>query len=80
MPFSGQDETIICRDCRTAFVFTIGEQEFYNTKGLADPPKRCAPCRAKKKAEKQGAQETQVAEAAWQDEREQGDSRRSRRR
>jgi hypothetical protein len=47
--FSGQDEVIKCCDCGIDFMFTAKDQEFYNSKGFKDPPKRCKACRAKKK-------------------------------
>lgn len=34
----------ICRDCSTAFVLTIGEQEFFRDRNLS-LPNRCRPCR-----------------------------------
>ena len=35
-----KDKTITCCDCHQDFVFTAGEQEFYQTKGLTNEPKR----------------------------------------
>lgn len=52
MPFSGQDETKTCVDCRCQFIFTVGEQKFFEEKGFTDPPKRCKPCRDIRKAQK----------------------------
>jgi len=43
------DKTIICDDCGQEFVFTVGEQEFYQQKGLPDP-KYCLICRGKYEA------------------------------
>ena len=43
------DQYLVCCDCRSEFVFTSGEAEFFETKGYL-PPKRCAPCRRKKRA------------------------------
>lgn len=39
-----------CVDCSKTFVIEPGEVAFYENKGL-DLPKRCAECRAKRKAE-----------------------------
>jgi predicted N-acetyltransferase YhbS len=47
-----KDKTIVCKDCGEEFVFTVGEQEFYNEKGFQNEPQRCKPCRDKKKNEK----------------------------
>lgn len=45
------DQTLTCRDCGQSFVWTAGEQEFYQTKGLSAPT-RCRDCRAKRKLER----------------------------
>lgn len=47
------DRMLECQDCKQEFVFTEGEQEFFATKGFTDP-KRCKPCRDKKKAQRAG--------------------------
>ena len=51
---SFQDKTIQCVDCGTDFSFTAGEQEFYQSRGYTNEPKRCAPCRQTRKAERNG--------------------------
>jgi CxxC-x17-CxxC domain-containing protein len=40
------DKTISCRDCGMDFVFSSGEQQFYQEKGLTHEPQRCPSCRA----------------------------------
>jgi len=73
MPFSGKDETITCTDCKQPFVFTVGEQAFFDSKGFTDAPRRCKPCRDVRKATRpqQGPPQTQArpqaAQAAPQD-------------
>ena len=47
-----QEKSIHCSDCGTNFTFTAGEQEFYASKGFTNEPKRCAPCRAARKAQR----------------------------
>ncbi len=47
-----KDKTLTCVDCNAEFIFTVKEQEFYEEKGFTNEPKRCADCRAKKKAER----------------------------
>ncbi|EFH87334.1 zinc-ribbon domain containing protein [Ktedonobacter racemifer] len=42
---SFDDKTLKCRDCGNDFLFTAGEQEFYQQKGLMNQPSRCRPCR-----------------------------------
>jgi len=46
------DKTIQCVDCRTSFTFTAGEQEFFQTKGFTNEPKRCPDCRRANKAKR----------------------------
>ena len=48
------DQTLVCRDCGKQFVWTAGEQEFYEQRGYTNPPSRCPSCRAKHKAERGG--------------------------
>jgi len=50
-----QDEKLICEECNSEFIFTVGEQEFYAEKGLVNKPKRCTECRKvrKQKGKKQ---------------------------
>lgn len=40
-----EDKTLVCRDCGGEFVFTAGEQEFYESRGLLNEPRRCPECR-----------------------------------
>lgn len=43
-----QDISIICIDCSQAFIWSVGEQSFFRQKLLANPPKRCKPCKKAK--------------------------------
>ncbi|MBE6072236.1 MAG: cytochrome C551 [Clostridium butyricum] len=43
------DKTIVCRDCNDEFIFSVGEQEFYQEKGFSNEPVRCPACRRAKK-------------------------------
>ncbi len=49
---SFQDKSIQCSDCGTTFVFSAGEQEFFQTKGFTNEPKRCTSCRRAKKEQR----------------------------
>ena len=42
------DEEKTCRDCRGAFMFTAGEQQFFQQMAY-NPPVRCKACRDKRK-------------------------------
>jgi CxxC-x17-CxxC domain-containing protein len=49
------DKALRCRECGREFVFTAGEQEFYQLKGLLNEPARCPECRAIRKAQRAGS-------------------------
>lgn len=44
-----QDKTLVCKDCGAEFIFSAGEQEFYEEKGFQNEPTRCRDCRAARK-------------------------------
>ena len=44
-----QDKTLQCSDCNATFTFSVQEQEFFQTKGFTNEPKRCSPCRQTRK-------------------------------
>lgn len=46
---SFMDRNITCRDCGQSFVFTAGEQSFYQQKGFQNEPTRCPNCRRQRK-------------------------------
>ncbi len=48
------DKTLVCRDCNKEFVFTSEEQDFYQSHGLMNEPKRCPECRASRRRERAG--------------------------
>lgn len=43
------DETLTCIDCGREFVFSSGEQRFYEQKGFQNKPNRCPDCRQARK-------------------------------
>lgn len=45
------DKILTCADCKNEFLFTSSEQTFYAAKKFTDP-KRCKPCRERKRAER----------------------------
>jgi len=47
-----QDKSLTCSDCGTTFTFSSGEQEFFQSKGFTNEPKRCPSCRRAKKAQR----------------------------
>lgn len=44
------DENLNCVDCGREFVFSSGEQRFYEQKGFQNKPNRCPDCRQARKA------------------------------
>ncbi len=55
------DQEINCIDCKMDFSFSEGERAFYDSRGLTEP-KRCANCRAVKKAKRAEEEETAPTE------------------
>ncbi|MHB9036550.1 MAG: zinc-ribbon domain-containing protein [Armatimonadota bacterium] len=46
-----QDKEIKCKDCGQNFIFTAGEQEFFQSRGFTEPI-RCKSCREIRKSQK----------------------------
>ena len=44
------DETLACVDCGRDFIFSSGEQRFYEQKGFQNKPNRCPDCRQARKS------------------------------
>lgn len=42
---STADRILTCRACGATFKFSAGEQSFYASRGLLNPPSRCSACR-----------------------------------
>ena len=55
-----EDKTLQCSDCGNEFIFTAAEQEFFQSKGYTNEPKRCPACRQARKAERMGARPRQM--------------------
>lgn len=51
---STEDKTLVCSDCSEEFIFSAQEQDFYQEKGFENEPRRCKPCRQKRKAQRSG--------------------------
>jgi len=51
---SFQDKSLQCSDCGATFTFGAEEQEFFQTKGYTNEPKRCPSCRQARKSERYG--------------------------
>ena len=46
------DKTLTCKDCGAEFIFTEGEQAFYEEKGFTNEPVRCQDCRRARKQQR----------------------------
>jgi CxxC-x17-CxxC domain-containing protein len=51
---SFQDKSLQCADCGASFTFSVEEQEFFQSKGYTNEPKRCPSCRQARKSERYG--------------------------
>ena len=49
-----KDKTLECSDCGSEFTFSADEQEFFQTRGYTNEPKRCPECRQVRKAQRYG--------------------------
>ena len=59
-----EDKTLVCKDCGEEFVFTAGEQEFYESKGFVNEPQRCKNCRMARKNSERANREMFTATCA----------------
>lgn len=50
-----QDKQLTCADCGAQFTFSAAEQEFFQSKGYTNEPKRCPTCRQARKTERVGS-------------------------
>jgi len=55
-----EEKTLKCRDCGSDFVFTAGEQEFYQSHGLQHEPTRCPACRTSHRKSRNEGQPRQM--------------------
>ncbi len=50
-----EDKSLQCSDCGNTFTFSADEQEFFQTRGYTNEPKRCPTCRRARKSERNGS-------------------------
>ena len=55
-----EDKTLVCKDCGKEFIFSAGEQEFYQERGFENEPVRCRECRDKRKRNRDGGEQRQM--------------------
>jgi len=51
---SFQDKSLECSDCGATFTHSVEDQEFYQSKGYTNEPKRCPECRQSRKSQRYG--------------------------
>jgi len=51
---SFEDKSVVCADCGETFTFSVEDQEFFQSKGYTNIPKRCTECRRARKSERNG--------------------------
>ena len=49
-----KDKTLECSDCGSEFTFSADEQEFFQSRGYTNEPKRCPECRQSRKTQRYG--------------------------
>jgi CxxC-x17-CxxC domain-containing protein len=49
---SFEDKSLQCSDCGANFTWSVQDQEFFQSKGYTNTPKRCPNCRETRKAER----------------------------
>ncbi len=52
---SFQEKSLQCSDCGATFTFSVEEQEFFQSRGYTNEPKRCPSCRQARKSERYGS-------------------------
>ena len=63
---SFQDKSIQCSDCGATLTFSAGEQEFSQSKGFTNEPKRCPSCHAARKTKRYGDGDYSYRSRSWQ--------------
>ena len=51
---SFENKSLQCSDCGVTFTHSAEDQEFYQSKGYTNEPKRCPECRRANKAQRNG--------------------------
>jgi CxxC-x17-CxxC domain-containing protein len=52
---SFQNKSLQCADCGATFTFSAEDQEFFQSKGYTNEPKRCPECRQARKTTRYGS-------------------------
>ncbi len=49
------DKTLTCVECGNDFTFTVGEQEFFASRGFSNEPRRCPQDREARRSQQRGS-------------------------
>ncbi|MAF86025.1 MAG: zinc-binding protein [Dehalococcoidales bacterium] len=49
-----EEKSLQCSDCGATFAFSAEEQEFFESKGYTNEPKRCPACREARRTQRYG--------------------------
>ena len=49
-----KDKTLVCSDCGSEFTFSVEDQEFFQSRGYTNEPRRCPKCRQARKSQRYG--------------------------
>lgn len=60
-----EDINLVCRECNSDFIWTVGEQQFFHDRKLKNTPKRCQECRSKKPTQPIPQQQTMRGTVKW---------------
>ena len=63
---SFQDKYLQCSDCGAKFAFSAEEQEFFQSRGYINEPKRCPSCHAATKTKRYGDGDYSYRSRTWQ--------------
>ena len=63
---SFQDKYLQCSHCGATFTFSAGEQEFSQSRGYINEPKRCPSCQTARKTKRYGDGDYSYRSRSWQ--------------
>jgi len=61
-----QDKYLQCSDCGATFAFSAEEQEFFQSTGFTNEPKRCTSCHSARKTKRYGDGDYSYRSRSWQ--------------
>jgi CxxC-x17-CxxC domain-containing protein len=62
-----QPKNLTCTECGAIFIFSTGEQEFFNQRNLVNEPRRCPGCRLSMRFMRNGRDASQLSDVSCAD-------------